>query len=493
MKAVLIRSALLLPSLLFLVSPFAQASLDTKSPFTLSEALQIALARNPAILEARYRYEGTLAAAGLTRKSLLGYKFSGNFQWSPDQRGQTLVAGAIVSTSGSFASGSAEVSRLLGNGDSWSLRFTENRVFRSSLFGGPAKVNFLNEATLTYNRPLITLRRRIPRLTISVSELEALAAYWTYVAESNRIAEEVARAFAEWVRAENLVEARKAALDESELTLKSTNERIRLGAAPPLERDFAESSFYQRELEYNAALSSLASARDSLESLLQIQLPKQPPKDWDDLSENLLSLLPSLEPEKEVTPSVEDTPAVLSAAMSAESTRLRADQNLAERKPNFNLFVSVSAQGVGNDHPRAWETLRYASWFVGLQYEETLGLSSFQRKVSDRSIAAAEEFLRRTLAEIQLQLKRGYRNLSLSESQIQSARAAFRAAESSLKGTRSRYDVGMATLLDVLRAEADLLNARLTLIDAIHNRILAIIGIAALKGSLVSPRSDNGF
>jgi len=469
--------------LLFATYP-AGALSSAEEALTLSRALEIAMERNPSILEARYRYEGALASAGLTERTLFGYKMSGNLQWTPDQRGQSIVGGTLFSVSGSTTSGALDISRVLGSGDSITFRFSENRIFRSSSFGGSPEANFLNEISLSYNRPLISARRKVPAWTLSAAHLDALAAYWAYVSQSNQLAQEVARSFAEWVRAHNLVRARKAAMDESELTLKSTTERVRLGAAAPLERDFADSSFYQRELDYNAALAALANARDSLQTLLQTEIPVDPPDTWDDLSETLASNLPILTEDE--APQVDRSPAVLSAAFSAESARRRADLSKAEQRRNLNLFFSLSGQGTGKDYPRAWETFRYSAWFVGLQYEETFGAFPFQKEVSEKSVASAEESLRRTRLQTQLQVRQAYRNLKLSEKQLRSARAAVQAAVSALEGARARYEVGMGVLLDVLKAEADLLNARLALIDAEHNRILAIVSLASLNGTLVS-------
>jgi outer membrane protein len=453
--------------------------------FTLSAALQTALERNPSTLEARYRYEGALAAAGLTEKTLFGTKLTGNLQWTPDQRGLSFIGSTLFSVSGSTTVGSFDISRVLGNGDSISFRFSENRIFRSSSFGGPPEPSFLNELSLTYNRPLLTARRKIPAVTLSAAQLDGLAAYWAYAAQSNQVAQEVAHTFAEWVRARNLVRARKAALDESELTLKSTSERVRLGAAAPLERDFAESSYYQRELDYNAARTAFVSARDSLEALLQATVPEDPPDDWDDLS-SVLSAGVALS-DRDASVPVDQAPAVLNATLSAQSARRRAVISNAQQRRNLNLYISLSGQGAGKDYPRAWETFRYGAWFVGLQYDESIGALPRQREASEKAVAAAAELLRGTISQVRLQLKQGYRNLTLSESQVKSARAAVYAAESALKGARARYEVGMGVLLDVLKAEADLLNARLALIDAEHNRILALVSIASLNGTLVSP------
>ncbi|MHA2621308.1 MAG: TolC family protein [bacterium JZ-2024 1] len=456
------------------------------NPLTLSEALKIALERNPSILEARYRYEGRLASLKLTEKILFGIHLSGDLQWSPDQRGLTLIGGTLINSTGSSTTGSMGASRLFHNGNSLTFRFSENRIFQSALFGGPPEIKYFNELTLSYRRPLIASRRKIPGLTLSVAELDAFSAYWSYVSESNRIGLEVARAFAEWVRAVHLVGVRQAALVESELTLKSVTDRVRLGAAAPLERDFAESSFLQRQLDRNSALSARDSTRDTLQALLHTHLPDEPPDNWDDVSQTLDESMDRQEDFMDSFPSVEDTPAVLGATLSAESARRSAEKASAEQRRNLSLFISLTGQGTGSDYPRAWETFRYASWFVGIQYDETLGVLSHQQEVSRASVAAADEVLRGVISQTRVQMRQGYRNLRLSEAQAESARAAVRAAESALKGARARYEVGMGTLLDVLRAEADLLNARLAVIDAEHNRILAILSIASIRGNLVS-------
>ena len=64
----------------------------------------------------------------------------------------------------------------------------------------------------------------------------------------------------------------------------------------------------------------------------------------------------------------------------------------------------------------------------------------------------------------------------------------MKAAESALNGVREEARVGQRTTLDVLNAQQELVNARVAVVTAQHDRVVASYNLLAAVGRL-SPRT----
>jgi outer membrane protein len=85
-------------------------------------------------------------------------------------------------------------------------------------------------------------------------------------------------------------------------------------------------------------------------------------------------------------------------------------------------------------------------------------------------------------------------NLDASKAQILAAQAQISASEVALNGVREEAKVGQRTTLDVLNAQQDLLNARVALVSAQHDRVVnsyqLLQGIGRLTLDYIAPRSE---
>ena len=81
----------------------------------------------------------------------------------------------------------------------------------------------------------------------------------------------------------------------------------------------------------------------------------------------------------------------------------------------------------------------------------------------------------------------------MAASRLKRARqAAVRAAETALAGTRAEAHVGQRTTLDVLNAQQALLNARVTLVSAQRDRVVASYAALGSIGRLSARQLDLG-
>jgi outer membrane protein len=78
--------------------------------------------------------------------------------------------------------------------------------------------------------------------------------------------------------------------------------------------------------------------------------------------------------------------------------------------------------------------------------------------------------------------------LDAAKAEIESTTAQVNAAEIALNGVREEARVGQRTTLDVLNAQQELVNARVALVTAQHDRVVASYTLLAAVGGLSMPR-----
>src|ERR1700719_2017677 len=78
--------------------------------------------------------------------------------------------------------------------------------------------------------------------------------------------------------------------------------------------------------------------------------------------------------------------------------------------------------------------------------------------------------------------------LDAAKAEIESTTAQVNAAEIALNGVREEARVGQRTTLDVLNAQQELVNARVALVTAQHDRVVASYTLLAAVGALSMPR-----
>lgn len=104
-----------------------------------------------------------------------------------------------------------------------------------------------------------------------------------------------------------------------------------------------------------------------------------------------------------------------------------------------------------------------------------------QRQAGARESAALEDVIaaeRQVIAET----RSTFANWQAANQVIRSAQAAVEAAELSLEGVRAENSIGNRTVLDVLNAEQELLQARVQLVTARRNAYVAGFSLLALMG-----------
>jgi outer membrane protein len=176
------------------------------------------------------------------------------------------------------------------------------------------------------------------------------------------------------------------------------------------------------------------------------------------------------------------SPSVLAAAYGVDVAELAVKVNEGALYPNLGLVASVSQ----NWQPEYNEGRQFLASFGG-----QLTVPIYQGGGEYSAIRQSKE----TLGQQRLNLDvnrdqaratvvQSWGQLDAAKAQIEATTAQVNAAEIALDGVRQEARVGERTTLDVLNAQQELVNARVALVTAQHDRVVASYTLLAAVGEL---------
>lgn len=451
---------------------------------SLEEAVQTALKSNLDVQIAQYAFAKAVADYRRTRGEVFLPALSTTLQWAPDNRGTQIFGSTFIRTSSSSLVSSTSLTENLTGGSTFGLSYTENRVSGATILGQQGTVTtFLAQTDVFYSLKLFPDDRRQSVLSVALARVGVEQARINARDKASEVSMNVASAYWNVARTQDILNAREGALKEAQATYDSVKAKYDAGRLSIVDLGTAEANLAARQVDDEAATQDLKTARDSF--LLLLNLPYDIPFDVEPLvefghtPEGLDAALHQI---------LGQAPALLLLSLQEESLGLDLHNARAVGEGDLNLNLSVGFQGRGADHASATQAMKYSGWQAEVKYTTVFGLT--HREVSPVKIDLTSLQRQRELTTLQL-TRQGRKTLRDIESGFARAAAAlkgFDASRKSLGGVRARYDVGMVTLLEVLRAESDVLASRLTYIDSVYTANLAVAQLSRLKGQIFTGR-----
>ncbi len=177
-------------------------------------------------------------------------------------------------------------------------------------------------------------------------------------------------------------------------------------------------------------------------------------------------------------------PSVGIAMFNIDAALLQVKINEGSLYPTLNAVGSVQKQFGSTSSLNALETF---SASAGAQ----LAIPIYQGGAEYSAIRQAKETLgqRRidldnSRDQVQQALVQAWGQLQAAKAQIESTRAQVEASEIALNGVREEARVGQRTTLDVLNAQQELVNARVSVVTAQRDRVVASYTLLAASGRL---------
>ncbi len=285
-----------------------------------------------------------------------------------------------------------------------------------------------------------------------------------------------AQAYMDVLRDTAVLDLRNSNIKVLEEQLRQTQDRFKVGEVTRTDVAQAEASLAGAQASYFSAQSDL---QNSIASFRQV-IGEQPTR-----------LEPARPLDKNIPPTLENAiavsqvehPSIQGALHSVDVAALRV--KIAEGA----LYPTVSLNGSANqryDLSEAPGTSSFVGTLTGSvsvplydggqsyaqirQSKEQLGIAEFQVDVSRDNVRAS--------------VISAWGLLTSSKAAVKADESQVKAAEIALNGTREEARVGQRTTLDVLNAQQTLLNARVSLVGAQRDRVVASYAILASCGRL---------
>jgi len=261
--------------------------------------------------------------------------------------------------------------------------------------------------------------------------------------------------------------------------LKQTRDRFNVGEVTRTDVAQAESRLAAGRSSLLGAQSNYVTSQANYRRVIGVDPGRLAPgTPVDRLSPNVLA--------KAIGQGQANSPSVLAAMYGVDVAVLAVKISEGALYPNLTLTASAS-QG---QYP-AFEVARQtAASVLG-----TFTVPIYQGGAEYSAIRQSKETLGQQRLNLDINrdqaratVVQSWGQLDAAKAQIEATTAQVNAAEIALNGVREEARVGQRTTLDVLNAQQELVNARVALVTAQHDRVVASYTLLAAVGGLSMPR-----
>jgi outer membrane protein len=302
--------------------------------------------------------------------------------------------------------------------------------------------------------------------TLRQAESGVFAARATMRLTEQAILQNGATAYMNVLRDTAVLSLRKNNITVLEEQLRQTRDRFDVGDVTRTDVAQAEASLEQGRSDYYAAQAQLKNSVANYRQLIGVEPKRLEP------AQSIERLLPkSLDTAIQIA--LVEHPGVAAALHQVDVTALAVKVAESALQPSLSVNASVSQQYdsfLGEPYTRQFNATASGQ----------LNIPIYQGGTEYANIRQAKEQLGQTRLNADLQrdsvrasVVSSYGLLDTAKAQIVSGQAAVKAAEIALAGVREEAKVGQRTTLDVLNAQQALLNARVNLVVAQRDRVVA--------------------
>lgn len=295
----------------------------------------------------------------------------------------------------------------------------------------------------------------------------------------SQIFSQVVAAYMDVIQNEAIVSLSANNVEVLSVNLQATSDRFEIG-------DLTRTDVAQSQARLSLAQGDLRSAQANL-----IRAKENYIALVGDAPDNLEAPppLPGLpaSPGAAVDIALESNPDLLGALQRAEAADYDIKVAGASRLPRLEVTTGGTYSTYLGSIPAGPSTFDNSSSGVTAGVRATIPLyqggrpAALERQAQSRAQAALETVVA-TERDVIAQVRSAYSSLQAANAIIESSQAAVSAAELSLEGVRAENTVGNRTILDILNAQQELLQARVQLVTARRNAYVAGFTLLAAMG-----------
>jgi outer membrane protein len=311
------------------------------------------------------------------------------------------------------------------------------------------------------------------------AESQVMAARETLRVTEQQVLLDASTAYMNLLRDQAILDLNRRNVEVLTEQLKQTRDRFNVGEVTRTDVAQAESRLAAGRSALLGAQSNYVTSQANYRRVIGIDPGRLAPgTPVDRLSPTTLPLA--------VTEGQTQSPSVLAAMYGVDIAELAVKISEGALYPNLGLTASAS---------RNWDPLYNVNKQTTASLVGTLTIPIYQGGAEYSAIRQSKE----TVGQQRLNLDvnrdqaratvvQSWGQLDATKAQIEATTAQVNAAEIALNGVREEARVGQRTTLDVLNAQQELVNARVALVTAQHDRVVASYTLLAAVGGLSMQR-----
>ncbi|MDE8651754.1 TolC family outer membrane protein [Novosphingobium album (ex Liu et al. 2023)] len=291
---------------------------------------------------------------------------------------------------------------------------------------------------------------------------------------------QIVAAYMDVIQNQAIVGLNRGNVDVLNVNLQATSDRFEIGDLTRTDVAQSQSRLALAQGDARSAEANLAASRERYIQLVgKVPNALEPPPPLPNLP---------VSADEAVRVALDNNPDILASKERVDAAENDIDVAGAGRLPTVSLYTS----GAYNNY---FNTLGGANSAQIKQTEQTAqagarltiplfqgGRPAAQRRQAQAQASAALETQIEIERDVIAQTRSAYTSWTAANELIRSAQVAVEAAELSLEGVRAENTVGNRTILDILNAEQELLNARVRLVTARRNAYVAGFSLLAAMG-----------
>jgi outer membrane protein len=311
------------------------------------------------------------------------------------------------------------------------------------------------------------------------AESQVMGARETLRVTEEQVLLDAATSYMNLIRDQAILDLNRRNVEVLTEQLKQTRDRFNVGEVTRTDVAQAESRLAAGRSSLLGAQSNYVTSQANYRRVIGVDPGRLAPgSPVDRLSPNVLG--------QAIAEGEQDSPSVLAAAYGVDVAELAVKVSEGALYPNLSLNGSVS---------RNWDPLYNVNRQTAASIVGQLTVPIYQGGGEYSAIRQSKENLGQQRLNLDVNrdqaratVVQSWGQLDATKAQIEATTAQVNAAEIALNGVREEARVGQRTTLDVLNAQQELVNARVALVTAQHDRVVASYTLLAAVGGLSMQR-----
>lgn len=324
--------------------------------------------------------------------------------------------------------------------------------------------------------------------TVSKTQHEIMS-YWAQLKDKEQdIFLKVIRAYLDLYAKYASVEVYKANMTFMQKSYEAAKTKREIGEETITQESLAEAKYVEAQSKLQLGLAELEAAKASFEQLTGLTAPE-----LVDQPKELLEIPESMEVLQEVA--LRENPKVKQAAEDISSAKQGKKAVTGQLLPSIDLRASTSQTfsknktSIQNVDAVIKPTENQREDSVSLSISVPLydaGITRSQRREAKETVVTKRIVFEKVRQEILQSCKQNYRAFLAIKNNLENSSKQVKAQEIAVNGVTQEMQVGTKILVDVLNAQAQLLQAKLDQINTIQQYYFYLYQILSLQGKLTA-------